>query len=500
MLRTSSYTIYVDLPDRRDQMLLVHGYTGAYDVVSRPVAAFLRGLEAKRPPRPLYGEWLQEPEPSAPAAQPAPEILQQLQDRGYLTPLNPEQEEDLFSRLVQRLHARAQGGAPSYIFMPTYDCNLRCSYCFQDHMRTDDGFAHLLRSMRPSMIDRLFKAIPAIDALHGYRASPDVPRAYGLFGGEPLLAQLRGTVEAIMQRASDLGPATFWAVSNATDLDAYEDLLGPEGINRLQITIDGTPEEHDQRRIYADGSGTYERIAKNVDLALERGVVLSVRLNLDRSNVGFLPAIADDMVARGWTERRNFSAYTAPISAINEQTDRKGTFDSWELDQEITRLRQEHENMWVIGRPDEGIRTRARKIFDREEELLPQFKPSFCGAHDQMYIFDPFGDVYACWEKTGEPNIRMASIKEDGTPEFRFPVQKQWRSRSVASNPVCRKCRYALHCGGGCAILALGQRGKFHANYCDGYASRFRASVADAYRAYTAGEEATHLHDRVCDL
>ena len=156
--------------------------------------------------------------------------------------------------------------------------------------------------------------------------------------------------------------------------------------------------------------------------------------------------------------------------------------------------------MWVIGRPDEGIRTRARKIFDREEELLPQFKPSFCGAHDQMYIFDPFGDVYACWEKTGEPNIRMASIKEDGTPEFRFPVQKQWRSRSVASNPVCRKCRYALHCGGGCAILALGQRGKFHANYCDGYASRFRASVADAYRAYTAGEEATHLHDRVCDL
>jgi len=44
MIRTSRYTIFVDLPEHPDEVLLVHGYTGAYDRVSRPVAGYLRSL------------------------------------------------------------------------------------------------------------------------------------------------------------------------------------------------------------------------------------------------------------------------------------------------------------------------------------------------------------------------------------------------------------------------------------------------------------------------
>lgn len=64
MLRTSSYTIYVDLPEDKEQMLLVHGYTGAYDKVSQRVATYLRSLEVKHPPKPLYGVWSPEPSKS----------------------------------------------------------------------------------------------------------------------------------------------------------------------------------------------------------------------------------------------------------------------------------------------------------------------------------------------------------------------------------------------------------------------------------------------------
>lgn len=501
MLRTSSYTIYVDLPGDRGEMLLVHGYTGAYDKVSRRVASYLRSLESRRPPKPLYGEWTPEP-PAAVAASGPPddETLAVLKKRGYLTRFTPEEEEDFFTRFATRLHARAAQRMPSYIFMPSYDCNLRCGYCFQDAMRTDPSLAHLLGIMQPAMVDRIFAAMPQIEALHGVDASHRGRQSIGFFGGEPLLAAHHDIVARIMDLARERGPADFWAVTNGTELGAFRDRLGPQGIGRLQITLDGPPAEHDQRRIYADGSGSFARIARHITMALELGVVISVRLNIDHGNIGHLPQLAREIQAQGWDRHARFSAYTAPINAVNDKTDRRTTMNSWQLDRALTELRQTHPEVEIIGRPDEGIRARARQIFDGGEEIIPRFRPSFCGAHDQMYIFDRFGDIYACWERTGDAQIRIGRITPAGDVDMEHDLSRKWRSRTVASNPVCRRCRYALHCGGGCAILALGQRGKFHANYCDGFAQRFRASVAEAYTAFEAGEMSVRHHDRVCDL
>ncbi|MEM7354419.1 MAG: SPASM domain-containing protein, partial [Acidobacteriota bacterium] len=357
-----------------------------------------------------------------------------------------------------------------------------------------------LHTMQPAMVDRLFAAMPEIESMHGFDGETPQRRNFGLFGGEPLLAAHRDIVTYIMERGAALGEADFWAITNATELEAYRDVLGPGKLSRLQITLDGPSREHDQRRIYADGSPSFARIAANINMALELGTTVSIRLNIDRNNIGDLPELVDEIKRFGWHEKPNFSVYTAPIHASNEATDRKTTMNSWQLDQALTEMRETHPETWIIGRPDETIRTRARQIFEGKDDPIPQFRPSFCSAHDQMYIFDAFGDVYACWERTGDAKIRIAHVTAESKLELTHEINREWRTRSVASNPVCRRCRYSLHCGGGCAILALGQRGKFHSNYCDGFASRFRASVADAYRAYAAGELATPLHEQVCDL
>lgn len=498
MIRTSNYTIYVDLPET-EEVLLVHGYTGAYDKVSRGVAGFLRSREARRRAKPLYGEWSKEP--TAPEAAELPEdLLRHLQAQGYLTDLSPEQEETFFSRLAEALHGRALHQPPAYIFMPTYDCNLRCSYCYQDHMRSDCGFHHLLRTMRPAMVDRIFAAIPHIEERHGLDPSAVRRRNIGLFGGEPLLEAHRPIVERILGRALELGEADFWAVTNGTELEGFLDLIGPGLLSFLQITLDGPPAEHDRRRVHADGSGSYERIAANIDRALARGARVSVRLNVDRNNLRDLPQVAREIAARGWDRIPGFSVYTSPVRAANGRTDRGSTLSTWELDRELTRMREDDPGLAVLARPDEALRGRVRRIFDSEREVLPSLRPSFCGAHDRMYIFDPFGDIYACWEKTGEPEVRIGRVTPDGDVELREEQLSVWRGRSVASNPVCRGCRYALHCGGGCAVLALGKNGRFNSNYCDGFAHRFKASVAEAYREHAAGTSAAAFPERVCDL
>ncbi len=92
--RTSSYTIYVDLPDEQEYVLLVHGYSGAYDKVSRRVANFVRSLEIGALPKPLYGEWSNEKIDGV-VPTPSDETLNILTKRGYLTEMSREEEQIL---------------------------------------------------------------------------------------------------------------------------------------------------------------------------------------------------------------------------------------------------------------------------------------------------------------------------------------------------------------------------------------------------------------------
>lgn len=499
-LRTSSYTIYVDLPGDATQMLLVHGYTGAYDRVSRGVATYLRSLEKAVAAKPLYGAWGSEPALDGAPPPVADETIERLKKRGYLTPMTDAEEEAFFTNMSSTVQHAAVHRAPSYIVMPTYQCNLRCPYCFQDHMRTDPTYRHLLRVMEPAMVDRIFLGMDRIDAAHGLPEGAEVRRSITLFGGEPMLEESRPTIEHILRKALSRGKARFSAITNATDLHAYEDLLGPDKIGQLQITIDGPPREHDKRRIYADGSGSFERIARNVTMALERGVLVSIRMNVDRANLPLLPELADEFIARGWDKHRGFSAYVAPVHAANEQTSEKTTFNSWQLNQALTELKTRHPSVHLIGDSDDALLDRARQLFDQRLDPLPRFRSSFCGAHGSMYVIDAFGDIYACWERTGDPTIRIGSIDPTGMVFMNRAILDNWRSRSVASNPVCRKCRYAVYCGGGCAVLAEGQHGQIHANHCDGFSKRFRASVAEAYMDHAAGVKREVNAERVCDM
>lgn len=500
-LRTSSYVIYVEMPEDREQVLLVHGYSGAYDKVSRKVALYLRSLEAAAPPGPLYGTWTPELElGQEPVIRPSEQTLETLKRRGYLTNKTVDEERAFFEKFANRLHQQSVDTMPGYIIMPTYQCNLRCPYCFQDHMRTNPAYKHLLRTMQPAMVDRILRSLPRLEAGHGVPEGSSFTRSFTFFGGEPLLEESRPVVEYFITKALELGKASFSAITNATDLHAYADLLGPERIAYVQITLDGPPREHDRRRIYESGAGTFERIARNIDLALDRQVKVSIRLNVDRRNLEDLPELAEEMHRRGWVGRKGFSVYAAPVHAANAQTPAETTFGSWELNQGLAQLRASHPPSRLIESTDDGLRDRVRRIFDQQSSPMPFFRSSFCSAHNRMYIFDAFGDIYACWERTGDAKMRIGRVDESGEPVLDRALTQTWRTRNVASNPVCRKCRYALYCGGGCAVLAEGQNGTMHSNFCDSFGRRFRVTAAAAYQEHASGAEAGPVGDRVCDL
>lgn len=483
--RASSYCIFVKLPKRKDRVLLVHGYTGAYDEVSLDVAAFLYSKRAVSAP--LYGTWSSEFSNVSSELTLSPETLAELEHRGYLTTLTIGEEKERLRSIAGLLHS-LERTALSYILVPNYDCNLRCPYCFQDHMRTDPSFRPLLRRMTGELFDRILSGIVDLESTRPEGISQS--RQFTFFGGEPLMEANREIIDYIINRASALGPTTFGAVTNGTDLEVYRDLLGPEGISSLQITLDGPPRTHDQFRVYENGAGSFEKIARNIGLALDHGVELSIRVNVCRDNLPDLPALATEAKERGWTAYEKFRIYAAPIQQTSKFPNAGRLMNSRELGQSLRKLQEEYPITKHIETGDDTLKKRALALFrDPEIDPISDFKASFCGAHSGMYIFDPFGDIYACWEKMGDPQIRIGHVGSAGTFTFEMPMLSRWRNRTVASNPTCESCAYALQCGGGCAVLAEAQNGEYFSNHCDGYATRFKHAVAEAYEAFLIEEE-----------
>lgn len=497
-LRTSSYTIYVDLPGDSDDMLLVHGYTGAYDRVSKRIATFLRSREPSHAPKPLYGDWSPEKSADGSPVEISDESMAILERRGYLVRLSVEEEESLFVKVAGRHHQTAVHNPPGYVIMPTYQCNLRCPYCFQDHMRTDPRNSHLLQSIDRPMADRILAGMESIDAAHGM--TPERTRSITFFGGEPLLASNQEIIAYLVNGIKRRGKASFMAITNATEVDAHIELMSPELISLLQVTIDGPPAEHDRRRIYPDGSGSFAKIAANIARVMERGTQVSVRMNIDRNNIETLPTLMATFQEYGFTRNKLFRAYVAPIHGGNGKVDDKTTYNSWQLGRAMDKLKEAHPEIAFIGMSDDLLQHQARQVFGKQGNGRPMFRTAFCGAHSSMYVIDSFADIYACWERTGDPAQRIGHITTEGQVMMKRSLLERWRGRSVISNSTCRKCRYATSCGGGCAVLAEEASGDAYTNHCDGFAKRFRSSVAEAFQEFQRGEQRELSVTRLCDV
>jgi uncharacterized protein len=487
MLRLSNYTIFVDVPDSEDgDVLLVQGYSGAWDLVSPDVARRLRQLRGPERFKPIAGNF--DDDDDAPLDEPGiPEdLFDLLVRRGYLTDFTPEEEQQRVADLATELHGMAQNEPPSYVFALTYDCNLRCAYCFQDALRADPANAPKLAVMSTEMVDRIFSAMPQVQARHERRhggATAPSPLKITLFGGEPLLGRLRPLVSHVVKRAHESGPAFIAAITNGTELQHFTDLMGPDGISFLQITLDGSRSDHNRRRIGPLGLPTFDIIADNIDLALEHGAKVKIRVNVDSSNVRSLPELANTIAARGWADRENLSVYATPVHESSGSGHEACGFGAWNLSQELGELAAIHANMSIFEGPDSPLKTRVRKVLRGTQDPLLGFQPSFCGAHTRVWVFDALGDIYACWERAGDGASRIGRLSEEGKLMMNPPALKVWRERTVASNPVCKRCPYAFYCGGGCALLAEMKNGALHSNFCDDFARRFKAIAVEELTA-----------------
>ena len=222
-LHKSYYTITVKLQAEDDKHMLIHGYTGAIDIVDSNI---VNAMNAEN-----ISSVLSEDEISL------------LSQRGYLTNKIIEEEQSYVAHFADVLHRMNSKLYKNFGFVITYDCNFRCPYCFENII-SKHGTAWSKRTMTKEMVDKAYDAMLKIEPHRELHSNNII-----LYGGEPLLRENREIVEYIIKKGHNLG-YKFKAITNGYDLNYYSDLISPKFFKSFQISIDGFREKHNSRKFH----------------------------------------------------------------------------------------------------------------------------------------------------------------------------------------------------------------------------------------------------------
>ncbi|HIT39025.1 MAG TPA: radical SAM protein [Candidatus Caccoplasma intestinavium] len=414
-MRKSSYMTDVKVDGSNDHML-IHGYTGAIDLVNDKIVSFINSHDTFTESEFPYSA----------------KTWSALIQRGYITEKAEQEEYDYVAYMADILFRRDMLLKKGFTFVITYDCNFRCPYCFEKGVGRDKMV------FTPEMVDKAFEAIFYIEPNEKYFF-----KNITLYGGEPLLVQNRKIISYIIDRGKRLG-FTFSAITNGYDLVAYEDLLSPDGIAFLQITVDGVRDHHNSRRIHCQGFPTFDRILDNIGLALKRGVRVSVRVNTDRENIEDLKELQAIFERLQYVENPLFSMNSALLVDYSESE----TDNTYHYLTQREFIQKHSVSKSQFEYQDYGVFDKLYQAIMRKKPL--SFHPIFCRAQTGSFVFDPYGNIYPCWEVVGRPEHCIGHYASAGGVSWSQEPLDNWHKAHISEIQACTVCKYALLCGCGC--------------------------------------------------
>lgn len=161
-------------------------------------------------------------------------------------------------------------GIGQLILGVTENCNMRCRYCiYSDNYKLfrDYSFKRMPFETAKKAIDYYFSLFE--EALE---LNPNRDASIGFYGGEPLLEfdLIKKCIEYTKQNYSCFEPQ-FNMTTNGTLLTKERaDYLMENNVS-IAVSLDGPKEEHDRKRVYVSGGGTFDDVMKNVSYLISKG-------------------------------------------------------------------------------------------------------------------------------------------------------------------------------------------------------------------------------------
>jgi uncharacterized protein len=263
------------------------------------------------------------------------------------------------------------------------------------------------------------------------------------FGGEPLLGlrQLGRIVSGLRQPLRDNGCtlSQFMTTNGYLLTPGVAAGLADLGVSSVQVTLDGDAPRHDTLRPSRRGNPTYARVLQGCVNAVDAGMSLLLRVNLNRFNAGGVAAMLADVLANGLTPDNTVVHLTRMVDHGEQTCDELTASTAFGL--------PEFAHAWV-----EALVTVTDRGF-----AIPHLDPIAFNCPFDLpgtVMIKCDGSLSHC----SSSDAPLCDLSDEGVETRRTALYAGVKNRSPLDDPECRECRFLPLCMGGCSYLReLGQ-------------------------------------------
>jgi len=350
-------------------------------------------------------------------------VVKYLRDRGFLVPEGTDEYRRIQLGFGQE-HYRTD--RLELILLASEDCNFRCEYCYEDFAR--GTMQPWVRTGIKKLVEKRLGALSSLSV--------------SWFGGEPLygFAAIEDLAPFFLEMAERKSLRFFSQMTT----NGY--LLSPEVADKLlawkiwryQITIDGTPEDHDRNRPARNGEGTFETIFDNLKSLHRRSddFLVEIRVNFDPQNhsrvAGFLETVRGEL---GGDPR--FRLLFRSIGRWGGPNDQNLSVCGVDEAREIhMKLREE-------------ARKRGLVLTDDIRSIKGMGAQACYAARPYNFIVGASGKLMKCTIDLDKQDRNVVGqLRQDGEMELDLDKLARWTEPAFEKDVKCQKCVVLPICQG----------------------------------------------------
>lgn len=354
----------------------------------------------------------------------------------------PSTENELLSILHENKSYNDSNTGIGFVVQPTANCQLGCHYCGQVHSKKV-----MTTDVSDLMIERIENKIK--NSKKGQITYMDIT----WYGGEPLtgLSSIEYTSPLLQQIAKNYDIKYFSRIiTNGLTLKEalFKRLVVDHKIKAFQITLDGTKDFHDKRRMLKNGNPSFDIIFNNIrsiassDFYKESKTIINIRCNVSSDNQNDIFKLMALFKENNIHNKVNFN-----VARVEDWADN----DAGKV--ENGAMSKEDFSQFEI---DVMLKKTAEGFLICKEDLIPSRTYNVCMATTiDAEVFDGFGNVSTCWEIPYTPFYEGSSfvegnIKANPNIDTSNTAMRKWYDEIPDNNAWCKNCKFLPVCGGGC--------------------------------------------------